>query len=118
MTHMNQEVKGLWLGALRDGKRKQGYQKLKSPGDSFCCLGVLCDLYLETHGIAWGSRLLDGHTVVGIGWVLPLPVMRWAGLSFVDPYVVVDGKTVTLSYVNDTMDLSFNRIADLIEAQL
>lgn len=42
---MNKELKQKWLAALRSGEYKQGEGKLYNPLDnSYCCLGVLCDL--------------------------------------------------------------------------
>lgn len=50
---MNTAIAGRWVAALRSGKYQQGLNLLKqqhdSGKDSFCCLGVLCELYLEDH---------------------------------------------------------------------
>ena len=40
---MNQEIKEKWLEALRSGKYKQGFTRLKQ-NNRYCCLGVLCSL--------------------------------------------------------------------------
>lgn len=46
---MNERVMKKWTKALRSGKYKQGYAALcvedTKGTKSFCCLGVLCDLY-------------------------------------------------------------------------
>lgn len=46
---MKKRVLTKWLKALRSGKYKQGRGALcqidKKGAESFCCLGVLCDLY-------------------------------------------------------------------------
>ena len=46
---MKKRVLTKWLKALRSGKYKQGRGALcqidKKGTESFCCLGVLCDLY-------------------------------------------------------------------------
>ena len=49
---MDEELKANWLRALRSGKYKQGMGYLRSTTsedepDSFCCLGVLCDISNE-----------------------------------------------------------------------
>ena len=44
---MNQEVKKIWVEALRSGKYQQGRGKLKRSDDlkpTYCCLGVLCEV--------------------------------------------------------------------------
>lgn len=45
---MDDELKRKWVEALRSGKYRQGRKQLRirHPGgdDSYCCLGVLCDL--------------------------------------------------------------------------
>ena len=40
---MKKEIADKWVEALRSGKYKQGKSALKKD-DSFCCLGVLCDI--------------------------------------------------------------------------
>lgn len=45
-VRMKPEIKELWLKALRSGDYKKGRTQLRNIADnSFCCLGVLCDLY-------------------------------------------------------------------------
>ena len=53
-----------WMTALRSGKYAQGRGGLRSPRDTFCCLGVLADL-IDPDGwtkepvkgwYAWGPR--------------------------------------------------------------
>jgi hypothetical protein len=42
---MDKKTKELWLEELRCGRRKQTQGKLRSyESDSFCCLGVLCEV--------------------------------------------------------------------------
>jgi hypothetical protein len=42
--HMDANIKQKWVGALRSGKYKQGYNCLRNRQDGFCCFGVLCDV--------------------------------------------------------------------------
>jgi hypothetical protein len=44
MPRMNPEWKAKWVAALRSGEYKQGRHFLRKIDDTFCCLGVLCDL--------------------------------------------------------------------------
>lgn len=102
---MNPEAKAKWIEALRSGKYKQGRGALRN-GDTFCCLGVLCDI----SGVAkWDVTRYDGEL-----YMPPKSVREWAGL---DGYpVYLDGPTGDdVSHLNDQMGLSFEEIADLIE---
>jgi hypothetical protein len=42
MKKMNAKIKNKWVENLRNGKFKQTSKRLRI-GDSFCCLGVLCE---------------------------------------------------------------------------
>jgi len=105
---MKQEIAERWVQALRSGKYKQGRGVLKQD-ESFCCLGVLCDITKDELELEWipdpDSDSLDGGLLV-----LPLSVMDYAGLSARNPAVGVK----TLSDMNDA-GVKFNRIAKLIE---
>lgn len=48
---MNKELVDRWLEALESGEYKQGRGSLHPKGDTFCCLGVLCDLFGDG---SWG----------------------------------------------------------------
>lgn len=41
---MERELKDKWTKALRSGDYKQGKFHLKTKGNEYCCLGVLCDI--------------------------------------------------------------------------
>lgn len=117
MSTMNQEVKGLWLTALRDGKRKQGRGRLKNTDGTLCCLGVLCDIYLESKGLKWDEGAQRG-AISGMEWALPSSVVEWADLPVRSPAVIFEGCATHLINLNDRHCLSFDQLADLIEAQL
>lgn len=128
---MNKQVKDIWVKALRSSDYTQGrlflhLAETKHTPESFCCLGVLCDLSLknsslpiirtvnEEEGIVRYDRSSEG---------LPLSVMSWAELKFSNPDVtVVDdskewhqkSKTTSLAELNDG-GASFSKIADIIE---
>ena len=43
---MTKEIKlDNWIAALRSGTYNQGRERLRLYEDSYCCLGVLCDIY-------------------------------------------------------------------------
>jgi len=123
---MNEQVKDIWVKALRSSDYTQGrlflhLAETKHTPESFCCLGVLCDLSLknsslpiirtanEEEGIVRYDRASEG---------LPLSVMSWAEIKFTNPDVVVvndfKDKTTSLAELNDG-GASFLEIADIIE---
>lgn len=109
---MNPEIKQQWVAALRSGEYKQGDAYLRQ-GDSFCCLGVLCDVAvkagLNVHVKSSAvSTLYDGHSAF-----LPDSVQDWAGLASCDPRA----GNMELSTRNDTGS-TFEEIADLIDEYL
>ena len=102
--------------SLRSGNYEQGTQFLRS-GTEYCCLGVLCDLYIkENGGLKW-ERVEDCDIDVLVGEDQPQIVVSWAGLPEPSPDIVVDGNTDCIAAYNDN-GAPFSVIADLIEAQL
>lgn len=108
---MNPEVRELWTTALRSGKYKQGESFLKD-GDSFCCLGVLCDIAAQ-EGIVKSVKEIEGLTYYDEdNAVLPESVMRWSGITSRPAEYREDGHALTID--NDE-GKSFADIADIIE---
>lgn len=151
---MNPIVKTKWLQALRSGKFRQATAALsqrplmgdRDPTPSFCCLGVLCEIYREETGDGeWRNSDLTVLTVLDIRFhvnstnthatqYLPTKVMGWAGLpekygANVDVTGIGDrdysadepsengGFEQSLAALNDT-GFTFEQIADVIERQL
>jgi hypothetical protein len=122
---MNADIKQLWIDALRSGKYKQGYGRLRDEEDTetqFCCLGVLCDLHAKATGAgSWGG---DSYFAGGVqeNQSLPRTVVWWAELNDDNP--AIDDNNNTLAEYNDGSDFadirqhSFAEIADLIEQRL
>jgi len=135
---MDQQIKQLWVGALRSKEYKQGQNWLKK-GDDFCCLGVLCDLYLSENSREWKARddeeepseiydedeylqltysydSFDEFSVDNNTEMLPKSVAKWAGINedtvYCDGCVSVRGETLT--GLNDSGH-SFDEIASIIE---
>lgn len=50
-TKMRPKVKKEWIAALRSGDYRQGRGQLRSEDNSFCCLGVLCNLHAMHHRV-------------------------------------------------------------------
>jgi hypothetical protein len=125
---MDPNIKTLWVNALRSGQYKQISGRLCKVvnGDAcYCALGVLCDIHRVYHrnngseiAFDWDANHYDRKwTYLGADTALPETVREWAGLSSHDPVVVFDdGEASSIADMNDQLKLSFNDIADLIEA--
>lgn len=110
---MKKDIADKWVKALRSARYTQGVGALRPPLNTFCCLGVLCDLAPSTTG-EWSG---DGYVFEGPNGpavekeVLPTPVLDWAGLKSHTGQLPASS---ALSTLNDT-GKSFDDIADIIE---
>lgn len=108
---MDARIKKLWVEALRSGEYRQAKGALRYDGVGHCCLGVLCEIAAKEGVSKWSrSNVFDGCSG-SIGST----VQDWAGLDGRDP-TLSDGNS--LVDLNDKMGVSFNQIADRIEAEL
>lgn len=112
---MNKKIKEDWVKALRSGEYAQGKGELHNKEDNtFCCLGVLCDLYLKAKGLTWDDK-------TNIGTSLPTAVVTdWAEMPLIgkdDWKVEYKNQSRWLEHLNDK-EHSFETIAKLIEEQL
>jgi hypothetical protein len=121
---MKPDVKAKWVAALKSGEYVQGRSRLRT-GDTFCCLGVLCDLHSKATGEKWHINLDGTGAYRRTRSMLPEGVMVWAGLDIgPDPVVMVKSEFAigkarrSLSELNDCDKLTFPEIADLIQEQL
>lgn len=118
---MNEERKKEWVAALRSGDYKQGKHTLRHE-DSFCCLGVACDLAVKAGAVSyevsfdWKTYLYGADKQSRI---LPKDVIEWLGLEEDDdPHNPRVGDYPTgLAQLNDD-GVSFEDIADAIEKNL
>lgn len=137
---MNQKVKQQWIQALRSGEYQQGDRGLCRIGidengkevKTYCCLGVLSDLYINAHpneaewatvdnlskGLGMQDMLefklkgVEGGTCL----FLHANVAQWIGLDVGSPTIIDKNReTRHLTALNDIDMLSFNEIADMIE---
>jgi hypothetical protein len=106
------EARKKWVAALRSGKFKQGRYTLRR-FDSYCCLGVACEIYQDEVG---DLDLNKDHTG---RWQynekisdLPAKVQHWLGLANSSGGY----RGSSLTRLNDNMH-SFEEIADLIESE-
>jgi hypothetical protein len=111
---MKPEIKNKWVAALRSGEYQQGLHNLKS-NNQYCCLGVLCDLYIKENNLDWVFTSFYDFSIP------PLVVQEWAGLDTGNPRVLTKShrhSDQNLVALNDTLRYSFPQIADIIEEQL
>ena len=119
---MNEQIKNDWVNALRSGKYKKCRGLLRKSVNEFCTLGVLCDLYAKSNNKTW-RRLkntgFDGasYSILDSSRLLPEKIQDWAGIkrTLIDEY---EGNyDMTLMDFNDTLDFTFEEMADLIESK-
>jgi len=112
---MNPQIKQKWVSALRSGDYQQGQNYLRTD-NGFCCLGVLCDLYIKENNVEWNlANNGQNYEFQNKESHLPSSVVGWAGVEDSNPYV--NGGIGTLSGLNDK-GFTFNEIAGLIEEHL
>jgi hypothetical protein len=119
---MKKRIKNKWIKALRSGDYKQTEGALRA-GDAFCCLGVLCNIHAQEHPEI-AAKEKSPRYYMGAHGLLPPAVVEWAGLTNVateengdptDIKVTYRDKETTLSNLNDSEELSFKKIAKVIE---
>lgn len=108
-----------WLEALRSGKYKQGRGFLNYNNESFCCLGVACDLFAEKYNVKTSVSL---HGTIGYDnqiSVLPEKIKTTIGLYYYDGNAKdswnLEIQLFSLTELNDQQRRSFIKIADHLE---
>lgn len=109
---MKKAIADIWVKALRSGEYKQTTGELRGGlnTDSFCCLGVLCNLHAQTHP-KFAAKQDDPGFYGGQSDVPPEIVMNWSGLK---TELGEFGSEMSLAEMNDE-GADFNKIADTIE---
>lgn len=111
---MNQQIKERWMSALVSGEYKQGKGFLHQQ-HKFCCLGVLCDLYLKETEKSWVYDDSDGSYSIDEEFgTLPDEVMKWAELTDRNPSIRGIADLATLNDIGHT----FENIAQHIQESL
>ena len=122
---LNENAKA-WVAALRSGEytqtKKMLHRVTQENENSFCCLGVACDLYRNSVGGDWDmirqdacieqARFTDNKGASADSDLTPA-VMDWLGLADSEGAYCVG----TLVSLNDNLDFTFDQIADAIESQ-
>ncbi len=108
---MKKDIKRRWINALLSGEYPQTQGHLKDKV-GYCCLGVLCDLYLKEKGGQWESEKYTFH--IGTDYaLLPAKVVEWSGVDSKSPYA----DNASLIGENDD-GKTFEQIAELIKKHL
>jgi len=111
---MNPQIKQKWVDALRSGEYQQTKGRLHDE-DGFCCLGVLCDLYIKENNVEW--ELVNNGNYYEFQYKvadLPFSVVEWSGIP---SHNLMDISERTFAELNDK-GFTFNEIADVIEEHL
>ena len=112
----------MWVNALESGNYEQSFTLLhQTNGEKqlYCCLGVLCDLYLKNVGdiITEYDEYNDFTYYDGEESVLPEKVKDWVGLTDSAGKINADGVRFntdeSLSGLNDE-GFTFKEIAQII----
>lgn len=107
MSKLKPEIKKKWTDALRSGEYEQGTGALKTHGEKYCCLGVLCDVLDSDR---WGT---DGTW--SNSWSA-LPSHEWLNLfASGDDYSDIQNDLMNM---NDNGEFTFSDIADWIDKHL
>lgn len=117
---MDKKIMGKWVKALESGKYKKGREALQK-NDTFCCLGVLCDIYAkETKNGSWSKEeeynglrfeVDEGDHSCG---TLPNEVRDWAGMHS-ENGDLGNGERKSLVDINDVGKKGFKYIAQVIK---
>lgn len=110
---INKKFKNLWINGLRSGNYTQTQGLLKYE-NSFCCLGVACDVYsrkISKKIPEWGAYPYESTTKFDsvASFINPL-LQQKIGLS--------KAAMEKLANMNDTENKSFAEIANWIEKNL
>jgi hypothetical protein len=103
-----------WIAALRSGKYKQGRNALCKDG-KYCCLGVACEIKNQLI-----DSSIDDYKITKKAEQYMMPDQLWFkrtfGFDTYDTLFKVKGDFgETLPILNDIYNLSFKKIANLLE---
>jgi len=124
---MLKSLRDEWLAALRSGKYAKTTGQLRttkhSGEQSFCCLGVLCNVMDPNRYIADNDQYHFANGDISVAGIVP-PVADELRLSDRREYSFYDNTPVSASidailvHMNDGESKSFAEIADWIEANV
>lgn len=118
---MKQKIKDMWVKELRSGKYAKGKTRLRNKDNTWCCLGVLTDIYRKTQkkgkweSVCDGSKECYQYRMNAQG--LCKRVATWAGLELSMGGNIKLGNSDAWA-VNDAQCDNFDQVADIIEKNL
>lgn len=128
-SYSQDEIIELWAQKLESGQLKQGKHRLCNKdglgGVSYCCLGVVCELYIELGGdlekVEYQNHYgynEEGHDLSRTG-VLPREVQDWIGMNTNEGrYIDRQGYPIaSLVADNDSFGRNFEQIARIIRSR-
>lgn len=107
-------VRDEWVRRLNSGKYRQSTGYLRTQSNGYCCLGVLCDIAVES-GIIPAPIAVEGQEYYAYGKATAIPpteVRKWVGLR--DPLGNIN-KAEGLARMND-QGKTFSDIAKIVES--
>lgn len=105
---INRRQLEIWINALRSGEFKQGYNQLQK-GDTYCCLGVACKVLIPEHKL----EIDEDGDMYGIMPGIQSYCPKWLD-EIAEDFTNKTGRE--LPNLNDAAGLTFDEIADLLEA--
>lgn len=130
---VNKERVRLLVDALRSGEFEQGQATLRTQADTYCCIGVACEVARRNGiGIEWKletrSACCDACDQGGLSEVkrwffdgqtgaFSDTVKDWYGFNEVDPRLGDGDSVLTMIGANDISGMNLSEIADLIDAR-
>ncbi len=115
IIRMNPTIKSKWIKALRSGKYKQGKGALRPTTNTYCCLGVLTDLYTKETKTEWTKlRACKHYALADYTELLPFNVQKWAGLDNDSGMYDLSSLSEDNDGNENTKPKSFTQIANII----
>lgn len=108
---MKEDIKNLWVEALRSGRYTQTKRRLKD-NKGYCCLGVLCEISNLDKFTKIENSIENPYLYLGNIGMPHDEIREWAGLK---PYNPKSNLLDKLTQLNDSEGYSFDQIADYIE---
>lgn len=114
---INIEVMKKWVVALESGEYKQGRSLLKGSNNNFCCLGVLCDIFVKEHPrvARWSDHEIIINQKGDERYSLPETVSEWAGFVDYASDPIIDDNETSCIKANDDLEYDFKTIARMIK---
>jgi hypothetical protein len=108
---VNKEAKEKWIDALRSGKYMQGKSCLKDTNNTYCCLGVLVEVFEEHHGLKFNQRINCSRNAMEFGSFCSVAAPPDIVLAWIN---IAPNHQTLLMNLNDKHGCSFAGIAEVL----